>query len=335
MGAVDFLVQNNLSYELTPIHLRELIFLSTLPCDIYGFIENIFHIVMHKEQLINRDSLRKVVDLGLAQLFVRIEDYQNLVKDNQAKLLKITRSLSLGDLLVNGKKQVYYLSLNLDYLHKNPIDDETLLLQYQCLIGLGKLLQDKTALIPSLYQYLAGQSYHYTIAQPLLSSLMLLGFLKSVQQFSEKEITSLFVASYFKDIGMALIPKDALNRSDLSVHEKDLISRHQDFSGEILDGRIPLNPNYFNIIRNHHHHSLLVPNNLEINKVLTGTETLFIESTDVITAITNRRPYREKLPLFSGLKLVKNFMGEEHYQEFKMLVWFLQKFFKFGGSMPE
>ncbi|MBF0313664.1 MAG: hypothetical protein HQK50_06920 [Oligoflexia bacterium] len=332
MNILNSLRQNNLSFKLVPIHIRELIYFQEVPCDIYGYVNEFFVVVMQKGLLINKDSLQQVINLGADQLFVLDDDYKLLVKKNQKILLEISRSLSIGDVIANGKKQVYYLSLNLEYLYQNPTDDETLLLQYQCIKSLGRLLLAKLSLIPVLFQYLLDQTYHYSVSQPLLSSLILLGYLKSTQQFSEKDIISLFLTSYFKDIGLSIIPKTCLDKKDLNEEEKKLISQHQQFSIEILSGRIPLGVNYFNIINNHHVHSLLggdvVTKANDQNEVLIGAETLFVEMVDILAAMISKRPYRDGLTLYSGLQRIKDILGKEHQQEFKLLVWFLQKFFK-------
>ncbi|MBF0298355.1 MAG: hypothetical protein HQK51_06520 [Oligoflexia bacterium] len=307
--------------------MREIIFLTIAPCDLYGIINNFFTVVIPKNALINRENLKKIVELGLHQIFARIDDCQILNQIHRKKLIDITRSLSMGNTLENCKKQVYYLLINLEHLYKNSIDDEGLFTQYQCINSLGQILFDKNDLIPELYRYLLEQKYHYSISHPLLSSLILLGYLRNVQHFSNKEVLSLFVTSYFKDIGMSAIPEDFLNKRSLSKLEVELISKHVHFSVDILNSRIPLNTNYFNIIENHHTFSLL-QGRCKRSKIISGVETLLIESIDTLTAMISDRPYREGINVYNALELLKNRMGSNYYQEFKLLVFYIQRFFK-------
>ncbi|MBF0360378.1 MAG: hypothetical protein HQK49_05165 [Oligoflexia bacterium] len=327
MDSIQCLELNNLSYKVAPIHLREIIFLNNSPCDLFGIIDGFFTVVISKNSLINRDNLKKIVELGLNQIFVKIDDHPILYQLHRKKLIDITRSLSMGNTLENCKKQIYYQLINLEYLYKNPIDDEGLFIQYQCLTNLGQILFDKSELIPPLYNYLLEQKYHYSLSHPILSSLLLLGYLRNVQQFSSKEVLSLFVTSYFKDIGMSAIPEDFLNKSVLTKSEIDIISKHVHFSVEILNSRIPLGANYFNIIENHHAHSL-IQDKSKRPKIISGVETLLIESIDTLTAMISNRPYREGLDVYLALNLLKNRMGSSYYQEFKLLVFYIQKFFK-------
>jgi DNA-binding transcriptional MerR regulator len=239
----------------------------------------------------------------------------------------------VGNPLQNSRRQINLLAQNLSELYRNPLNDENLKLQYQCTVNLSKFLSEHKGLLPELYSDLFNGNHHFTMSQPMMASLLLVGFLQQFRLFHEKDIEMLFITSYLKDIGMSFIPEEKLDQKDLELHDKKIISRHADNSISLLEGRTPLARNHLNIIKNHHFLNKKIQAALSGIKTdssqnsLMGLETEMVAVMDVLVAMINDRPYRAGQPLFQSLELLSKVMADDYPSEFKALVNYLRYFF--------
>lgn len=332
MDVFNIIQRNHLSLKLMPISIRELLYISDTPCEIYGLVNGTFKRIIRKNAFINKLVLKDLIDKGHHELFVYVQERDLLIQHVQDSLLKVTRSLSVGDPLEKGKQQMSLLSINMSYLYENPTKDEILKLQHQCAKNLAYFLINRVDLHEPLYQHFLKQKHHFIFAQPLLSSLFTLGIFKYSQQYSDQEIENLFITSYFKDIGMSSIPTSKYDQEDLSEEEKVLLQRHAQNSIQILKGRIPLSPNHYSIIENHHSFSLL-SNEIKTEiigpkkGVIAGFETMVISVMDIVSAMISGRPYRKANNLFESLDLIKLLIADQYPQEFRLIVSYFRSFF--------
>jgi hypothetical protein len=334
MGALSNLQQNLLGMKLRPIPVRNLALMEVALSDLFRFQNGIFELTIAAQTPIHKGIIASLAKNGVTQLFINEDDLFRLNDLIKEKMVKVTRSLSVGDFEQNAKKQLTLMSLHLDNLYQNPLNDENLDIQFKSTTNLAKFLIDNKNLNPNLYQQLKKQNHHFIIAQPILSSLLLLGYLKHLAVYQDREIENLFITSMMKDIGMSFVPTDKYNKSHLSQQEKLMFSHHPESSKSILEGRVPLARNYLSIIENHHHFnkqiSQILTNNFTQDSApsdLVGFETLVVAVMDILVAMTEGRPYREKASLFESLELIKKLMIKEYPHEFKTLVIYLRQFF--------
>ncbi|OUR96665.1 hypothetical protein A9Q84_09995 [Halobacteriovorax marinus] len=338
MSAFDALKQNSLSFSLLPISIRELFFLTETPCDIFGMVDGLYKLILREHSFINSQVLRDLISRNHSTVFVQQDRRNDIITLQQNNLRTVTRSLSIGDAVEKGRKQLGLLTLNMSYLYDDPTDDETLSLQYQSVKNLCSFLYERPEIHEKLYHDYIKQKHHFIFAQPLLSSLFLVGILKMSHLYSFKEVESLFITSYFKDIGMSVIPTEKYDQRTLSDEERVLLNSHPKTSAQILQGRIQLSPAHFAIMENHHLFSLLtkdlhVPDTSKLDhkeaKMISGFETMVISITDVIAAMITPRPYRDATSLFDSLELAKVLMSDDYPGEFKLMVnYFKSVFFK-------
>jgi HD-GYP domain-containing protein (c-di-GMP phosphodiesterase class II) len=188
---------------------------------------------------------------------------------------------------------------------------------------------------PYFFHSLARENFHFTLSQPMLSSVLLLSFLQSIHLFHDKEVENLFLTSYLKDIGVSMIPDAKYDLKTLTPKDKELFANHADFSYELLEGRVPLSKNYLNIIKHHHFLNDRLKGlgdkdrkGFADNEMIMGIESTLVAVFDILVAMTNDRPYRKGLSLYQSLEVIKKMMADEYPQEFKALVVFLKQFFK-------
>lgn len=332
MLAYSLLQQNALNLSLKPISLRGLLFLSYTPCDIYGVEDGIYKILLRKNSYLNTTIIKNLIEQGHTKIFVKHEMRHSFADLLQEELRKATRSLSVGNLLDNAKKLVNLLSINMAYLYEYPTNDSALALQHQSVKNLGLFLYNRPDIHEPLYREILKQKHHFIVSQPLISSLFLIGILKNARLFSEKEVESLFITSYFKDIGMSSIPTEKYEQDNLSNDDKLLLARHAQHSVQILSGRISLGPNYLRIIENHHSFSLLTRElslkNESDHQLAKGFETMIVSVCDIIAAMIAERPYRPAVAIFEALELIKVLIVDDFPHEFRLIVSYFKNFFQ-------
>lgn len=326
--------QHRLSLKLRPILVGELYLARKLKNPVYIFKNGLFYPVVNEGSVPTKEQINTLIKNAHRQVYIYPEDIQEIKKNLETALVKVTRSLSVGDPLENGTKDLKLLSLNLGGLYENPHNDELLMLQFQSTQNLSKFLMENKKHQSQLFQNLIRENFHFTLSQPMLSSVLLLSFLQSIHLFHDKEVENLFLASYLKDIGISMIPDDKYDLKTLTTRDQELFANHADFSFELLEGRIPLSKNYLTIIKHHHFLNDKMKDLLQKDKkksepeIIFGLESTLVSVFDILVAMTNDRPYRKGMSLFQSLELIKMMMADEYPQEFKALVIFLKQFYK-------
>lgn len=325
---------HRLALKLRPIMVGELFLARKLKHPVYIFKNGMFYPVINEGTLPSKDIINTLIRNSYREVFLYLEDIHEIKQNLEAALIKVTRSLSVGDPLENGTKDLKLLTLNLGGLYQNPHNDERLMLQFQSSQNLSKFLLDNKKFQNGFYNNILKENFHFTLSQPILSSLMLLSFLQAIHLFHDKEIENLFLASYMKDLGMGIIQQDKYDLKVLSTRDQDLFAGHAEFSFDLLEGRVPLSKNYLTIIKHHHHLNDKLKDIISKERtkrdsdMILGIESMLVSVFDVLVAMTSDRPYRKGTSVFNALDIIKKMMADEYPQEFKALVVFLKQFYK-------
>lgn len=328
--------QHKLGLKLKPILVGELYLTKRLKHPAYVFQDGLFEPVLGVGGTASKELVHELIKNAHRTVYVYPEDVTDIKKSLENALIKVTRSLSVGDPLENGTKDLKLLSLNMGGLYDNPHNDELLKLQFQSSQNLSKFLLENKKFQPNFYENLQKENFHFTLAQPMLSSLLLLSFLQSTHLFHEREIENLFLTSYMKDLGIAMIPKDKYDSKTLTTRDQELFANHADFSFDLLEGRVPLSKNYLNIIKYHHFLNEKIksivskekPKPNENPEMLFGLESTLVAVFDILVAMTNERPYRKGMSVYHSLELIKLMMADDYPQEFRAIVNFVKQFHK-------
>lgn len=331
----SYVEQHRLSLKLKSILVGELYLAKRLKHSVFIFKNGLFHPVIQEGSVPTKDQINALIKNNLREVYVFPDDIEDIKKNLESALTKVTRSLSVGDPLENGTKDLKLLSLNLGGLYENPHNDELLMLQFQSTQNLSKFLLENRKLQPFFYQNLVRENFHFTLSQPMLSSMLMLSFLQSIHLFHDKEVENLFLASYLKDIGIAMIPDDKYDLKTLTTRDQELFANHADFSFDLLEGRIPLSKNYLTIIKHHHFLNDKMKELLSKDRkkktepdLIFGIESTLVAVFDILVAMTSERPYRKGMSLYHSLELIKKMMADDYPQEFRALVVFLKQFYK-------
>jgi hypothetical protein len=334
-GLNSYSEQHRLSLKLRPILVGELHLARKLHNPVFIFKNGLFYPVVREGSTPTKDQVNALIKNSHREVYVYPADVLEIKQNLEAALIKVTRSLSVGDPIENGKKEIKLLSLNLGSLYNNPHNDEQLMLQFQSSQNLSKFLMENKRSQSHLYQNLVEENFHFTLAQPMLASVLLLSFLQSIHLFHDKEIENLFLTSYLKDIGISMIPGDKYDLKTLTTRDQAMFADHADFSFDLLEGRVPLSKNYLTIIKHHHFlndkmKELITKEKKPLKEpdIIFGIESTLVAVFDILVAMTSNRPYRKGMTLFQSLELIKRMMADDYPQEFKALVVFLKQFYK-------
>lgn len=327
--------QHRLSLKLRPILVGELYLSRKLKHPVFIFKNGVFHPVVNEGSIPTKEQINSLIKNAHREVYVYPEDIHEIKNNLESALIKVTRSLSVGDPLENGTKHLKLLSLNLGGLYQNPHNDDLLMLQFQSTQNLSKFMLENKKYQPLFFQNLIRENFHFTLSQPMLSSVLLLSFLQSIHLFHDKEVENLFLASYLKDIGISMIPGDKYDLKTLTTRDQELFANHADFSFDLLEGRVPLSKNYLTIIKHHHFLNDKMKDLLQKDKkkkkdpeIIFGIESTLVSVFDILVAMTSDRPYRKGMSLYQSLELIKKMMADDYPQEFKALVVFLKQFYK-------
>jgi response regulator RpfG family c-di-GMP phosphodiesterase len=331
----SYIDQHRLSLELRPILLGELYLSRKLKCPVYIFKEGTFYPVIAAGTIPSKDQILILSKHQHKEVYVSRTDADEIKKNLEIALIKITRSLSVGNPLENGAKDIKLVSLNLSELYRNPHRDDLLTTQFQSVQNLCKFLIEHKKYQHQLFQSLVREQFHFTLVQPMLSSILLLSYLQSIRLFHDREIESLFLASYFKDIGFSMIPSGKFDLKTLTTRDQELFANHADHSFDLLDGRIPLSKSHLTMIKHHHFMNDKIKQYLikdsehsQHQEIIFGIESTLVSVFDIVVAMTSDRPYRKGMSLYQSMEVVKRMMADDYPQEFKALVIFFKQFFK-------
>jgi HD-GYP domain-containing protein (c-di-GMP phosphodiesterase class II) len=219
-------------------------------------------------------------------------------------------------------KQSHLLSVQMSNLYQDPYNDDMLNSQFRSSKSLGAFLLNNKSIHKTLYNNITKQGHHYTVSQPLLTSILLLSFMQNLGSFNEKEIQNFFCVSYFRDIGMSLIPKEKYDTDKLTKEDEINLENHGKYSVEILKNRLSINLNYLNLINEHH----FLDNERDTN-IVAGVESTIFCIIDMIVAMISKRPYRDEMSLFEALGKIRDLIADDYPYEYKALVIYLKRFY--------
>lgn len=323
--------RQKLALKLTPIFIARLSLVDSLEDKAYAYHDDLFKLVLDEDEIIFSDFIREYASTIGPEIFISQRDLDILKKITSEELTKMTRALSIGDISKNSLRQSNLLTFQMDSLYSDPFDNTILNNQFQGVQNLSSLIQATEGLDRELYQSFNKLDHHYILKQPMVSSIMLISFLKEIKIFSERENENLFLSSYFKDIGMSFVSRETWDSSNLNEFDQDSLSNHSENSFKILDGRIGLSKKYLNIIKNHNHlnHKINKKKNKsskDMNDTIYGIETVLVNAIDVFVAMINTRPYRTGYTPYKALEFLKILIADDYPQEYKALVRFTIKF---------
>lgn len=323
--------RQKLALKLIPIFIARLSLVDSLEDKAYAYHDDIFKVVLDEDEIIFSDFIREYASTVGPKIFISNRDHEILKKVTSEELTKMTRALSIGDISKNSLRQSNLLTFQMDSLYSDPFDNVLLNNQLQGVQNLSNLIQNTENLDKNLYKSFDKLDHHYILKQPMVSSIMLISFLKEIKIFSDRENENLFLASYFKDIGMSFVSRETWDSSNLNEFDNDSLSKHSENSFKILDGRIGLSKKYLNIIKNHNHlnHKINKQKNSSaqsMNDTIYGIETVLVNAIDVFVAMINTRPYRTGYSPYKALEFLKILIADDYPQEYKALVKFTIKF---------
>ncbi len=278
------------------------------------------------KNIVNRQKIRELIANGVQHIFITRKDQNEITQQLIQQLRSNSRSLSVGNIEQNSRKQVNLITQTLGQFYQDSENNEALQLLYQASLNLTNLYKANQGLIVKNYQDIFKQNLPYYHKQPMQAALLITAFALSTKIFNEKEIENLFVVSLFKDMGLSKLSTKSLEEKKLSLIEKQIYHNHTVESVNLLQSRIPLNAPYYEIIRNHHYFHQLIDNPTSHNLKLLGIETTLVSLFDYLVYSTDPSSPETPLSMFEALQKAKDAISDQYPHEFKALILFLKNF---------
>ena len=156
-----------------------------------------------------------------------------------------------------------------------------------------------------------GSHDYYTYTHSVDVSVFAIGF-ASYLKFSQTDLSNIGYAAMMHDIGKSKIPSEIINKQGkLSDDEFNIMKNHPVFSYEILQFHNENNSDILKGARNHHEKAL---GNGYPDKLNTDQTHLFakiIAISDIFSALTTKRSYKDAYSSFETHKMMKEKMLDD------------------------
>jgi len=145
----------------------------------------------------------------------------------------------------------------------------------------------------------------YTLANHSLHVAIYSITLGSILNFDDEKLKQLGSAGLLHDVGLKKIDEEIRNKNNkLTLAELDTVHQHSLFSVDIIKYNLVSDPDIIDAVMHHHENydGSGYPDGLDATKISDLASILSIS--DVFDALTNDRPYRDKLSTFDALNLM-------------------------------
>src|SRR5690606_36655129 len=125
LGAISApLEQHRLALKLRPLLAGELYLAGKLVFPVYVWRDGLFQEVINAGEVPAKDKIRDLLRTQVRQVYMHPEVIKGVREQLDSALVRVTRSLSVGDPRENGGRALQLMALNLAGLYQNPHDDE-------------------------------------------------------------------------------------------------------------------------------------------------------------------------------------------------------------------
>jgi hypothetical protein len=329
------LLPHHLGLELIPLHPLIAKHVPEMTGEIYYLHPNVFQVFSPSQRKNIPQTIDALGKLGIQEFYVKEKDFLLVQELVYQKHQEATRKLSVGEAQKRGDDFMLAMQMSLAVLYEDFHHHQLLSLIYQTTPSFVLYLQLHKSKIPDFYHSIQNRMGHFIYKQPLLSSLFLVYFCQVTHLFDERELQDLFVVSLLKDIGMSLVPRSAWDKTQLEANDELALSSHATNSVHLLKERTPIPKSGLHIVEHHHFHNDVVRNFLadgilnEHDDLFLGIETSLVAIADLIAAMHSSRPFRPAYPLSTIKKIVSLIMNKNYPKETKLLLDFMNYFFKY------
>lgn len=212
--------------------------------------------------------------------------------------------------LLNKSKLIYDTSSNIIHnLFKNPESKEAVECTKSLVENTISIILSDDAAIKSMMEISSHDYYAYTHSVDV--AVFSIGFANHLK-FSYDDILHIGNAAMLSDIGKSKVPDEIINKKGkLSVEEFEIVKQHPIHSYDILKFHGECNEDILKPVRNHHEkvRGNGYPDSLSGQKIHDFAKIIAI--TDIFSALTTERSYKEAYHSFEALQLMKTSMIED------------------------
>ena len=279
---------------------------SSLPFNVYRKEGTQYSIIMEKDDIFpkNLPSLLQTSN----KTYIQIDDERTYYSYLEENIADITKDASIA--LKDKSKLIYDTSSKIIIdLFEKPESKEAIERTKSLVTSTINIILNDDASIKSMMEVSSRDYYTYTHSVDV--AVFTIGFANYLN-FSYNDISNIGNAAMLHDIGKSKIPSEIINKKGkLDEEEFLMIKQHPLYSYEILQFHGESNEDILRPARNHHEKMCGngYPDNLQGHQIHDFAKIVAI--TDIFSALTTNRSYKEAYHSFDALKLIKTQMIED------------------------
>ena len=288
------------------ISIYSLIPESTMPFSVYRKDENQYTLIVEKADIFPKHLTSIIRDLE--EIYIRTLDKPNYYIYLEKALGMITQDSHIP--LNERSKLIYDTSSRIiNELFAKPESKEAIARSKSLVDSTINLILSDEGSIKSMMAI--GSHDYYTYTHSVDVAVFSIGFANYLK-FSYHDISNIGNAAMMHDIGKSKIPNEIINKEGkLSDDEFTIMKKHPVYSYEILQYHGEHNDDILRPARNHHEKARGngYPDQLTASQMHTFAKMVAIS--DIFSALTTQRSYKQAFTSFEALHLMKTHMLED------------------------
>jgi putative nucleotidyltransferase with HDIG domain len=263
--------------------------------------------VLYRERNLRftEENRRRLAEHGLEALYVPAADmtaYRNYVEANLGAIL------AEPNIAPEAKSEAIYESLTwvIEDTMRDPRAAAVVPRSRKILAHTTGFLYEQRGALEHLMRVMSFDYGTYTHSINVFLFAMALG----QRIFAREELQDAFgLGALLHDVGKCQIPDEILNcKGRLTDEQFDIMKQHTVYGYEILKEKSDMAPLALAMVRNHHERYAGggYPDGLEGEQIPVEVRVLTIA--DIFDALTTRRSYKDPMPTFHALKLIRSEM---------------------------
>lgn len=292
-----------------------------VPFNIYRKDNNRYSLVVEKKDFFPKNllSLIQSSSKNIDDIYISSADKSQYYSYLESILGEITKDSKVP--LKDKSKLIYDTSSRIiNNLFENPESKESIVRSKVLVKSTIDVILSNDRSIKSIMEI--GSHDYYTYTHSVDVSVFAIGFANYLK-FSHNDISNIGYGAMMHDIGKSRVPSEIItNKGKLTKEEFSIMKTHPLHGYDILQFHGETNEEILKAVRNHHEKARGngYPDMLTASK--THLFAKIVSISDIFSALTTKRPYKEAYSSFEALSIMKKHMIDD--LDKKLFIEFIQ-----------
>ncbi|WP_024954733.1 HD-GYP domain-containing protein [Sulfurospirillum arcachonense] len=298
-------MSSNLHFEIPLYAIKEE---TRIPFNIYRKEEEFYSMIVEQNDIFPKKLASIISQSANKAMYIKNEDTKKYYSYLESVLGKITSDTFVS--LKDKSKLIYDTSSKIvNDLFEKPESKEAIERSKKLVENTINIILSDDSSIRSMMEI--GSHDYYTYTHSVDVAVFSIGFANYLN-FSYEDISNIGNAAMMHDIGKSKIPQEIINKKGkLSDEEFEIMKTHPIHSYEILQFHNEKNEDILKAARNHHEKARGNGYPDKLTSKNTHTFAKIIAISDIFSALTTKRSYKDAFSSFEALRLMKTQMIDD------------------------